>query len=120
MFDPQLQQCLTGDAGLTALVGASIFQGTAPQTIASPYVVWWDVFGMYGLNLACPPETKSARIQIDCFSSQQKQARLIKEAVCTAIWNAGQGEVINDYCEPFGDVSRFYRWIVEVEFVLNS
>jgi hypothetical protein len=120
MFDPDTQSELTASADLVALVQNKIYTEDAPQGTPAPYVCSWNVDGIRGGNLSEAAETKNVRVQIDIYGSTKKQARQIRDLVCKAIDDAGQGDVINDFLQQGqNEISRLYQWIVEVEYVVN-
>lgn len=120
MFDPDTQKELIASADLVAIVPGKIFSEDAKQGTAAPYISHWIVDGIRGANLTTSAETKSVRVQIDIFGSTKAQARQVRDLVCKAIDDAGQGDVINDFLvQGQNEISRLYQWIVEVEYVVN-
>jgi hypothetical protein len=111
---PPVQQTLTAASAVTAIVGSRIYQSIAPQDITQPYVVWSVVTSAPGNNLSETPEYDDQRVQIDCWSTNQSQARQLGQAVRDAI------EVYthivygpwNDY-EPD---TKLHRWSMDSEW----
>lgn len=77
---------LSGDAGLTALVGVRIWPSVASEGTSTPYVVYAPIFheGIYGLDGEATNQSR-ARVQIDCYSEDPDEAAAIARAVIAAI-----------------------------------
>jgi hypothetical protein len=111
---PPVQSTLLAAAAVTAIVGQRVYQSIAPQDITQPYVVWSVVTSAPGNNLSETPEYDDQRVQIDCWSTNQSQARQLGQAVRDAI------EVYthivygpwNDY-EPD---TKLHRWSMDAEY----
>jgi hypothetical protein len=111
---PPVQQTLTAASAVTAIAGNRIYQSIVPQDQTQPYVVWSVVTSAPGNNLSETPEYDDQRVQIDCWSMNQSQARQLGQAVRDAI------EVYthivygpwNDY-EPD---TKLHRWSMDAEY----
>lgn len=117
MMLPPVQSTLEGSGAIAAIVGDRIFQTQAPQDKARPYVVWWIPSSIPGNNLSCLPEYDDQRVQIDCYSKSQIEARALAEAVRDAV-EAKTNIVFGPWTE-FESETLLYRWSMDAEY-LNS
>jgi hypothetical protein len=81
---------LSGDAGLTTLVGESIYPSHVSEGTATPFVVYSTVFheGIYHLD--GDTDLTRARMQVDCYAEDPDTASSIALAVIAAIPETGR------------------------------
>lgn len=70
---------LTQDAGLTAHVGERIYPGNAPQTVATPYIVFFKVDSSPEQSHQGNSHLERARFQFDIFDASIYECKLIAE-----------------------------------------
>jgi hypothetical protein len=112
---PPVQQTLSGASGVTAIVGARIYQSVAPQDTAQPYVVWTLVSGVPGNNLSDTPEYDDQRVQIDCWSLSASQCRQLAEAVRDAI--EAQTHIVFGPWSDYESDTKLHRWSMDAQYL---
>lgn len=111
---PPVQATLTGSPDVVAIAGTRISQTVAPQDQARPYIVWTLISGVPQNNLSDRPERDDQRIQIDCYSADQSQAR----ALCKAARDAIETEthIVLGPWTAFEDDTNLFRWSFDAEY----
>lgn len=110
---PDVYRVLRSSSALVAIVGEKIYRTVAPEnqdgtTVAAPYVVWSIVSALPENNLSDLPDTDNARIQIDCYSLKQVQARQMCDAAQAAI--EAVTHVVFGPAETREDDTKLFRW----------
>jgi hypothetical protein len=86
---PNLTAILTGNTAVHAICGDSVFRTFAEGVPVAPYIVWTIISGVPENNLSDLPDFDDARIQVDCYSKSQQQARQLGEAAQAALETLG-------------------------------
>jgi hypothetical protein len=111
---PPVRETLLAASAVTAIVAQRVYQQEAPQDAADPYVVWAVVSGVPGNNLSDTPEYDDQRIQIDCWSDNQAQARQLGEAVRDAI--EAQTHIVFGPWSDRDQDTKLWRWSMDAEY----
>lgn len=116
---PDVRAILAASSPLVAIVGDKIYRTAAAETAAGtpvppPYVVWSIVAAIPENNLSELPDTDNARIQIDCYSDSQPQARAMAQATQAAI--EAVTHVIFGPTETKEDDTKLWRWSMDASF----
>lgn len=114
---PPVQQTLLAASAVTAIVGQRVYQQVAQQDTTQPYVIWAVVTSAPGNNLSQTPEYDDQRIQIDCWSPSQSQARLLGQAVRDAIET--QTHIVYGPWSDYETETKLYRWSMDAEYWLD-
>lgn len=109
---PPIQNALAGASALTT-ISNRIYQTIAPEGAQRPYTVWTLVSAVPELQLPAPPETDDQRVQVDCYSESQTQARQMIQAAADACEVVGD-IVFGPWCS-FEEETRLFRWSFDVE-----
>lgn len=89
-LNPPIYALLQADATVTGLVGDRVYpSGDAPETVASPYVVWSVVASVPEPLLDGAPPTDQYRVQVDCWATARAAAHATATAVRDALEQAG-------------------------------
>jgi hypothetical protein len=111
---PPVQQALAASSAVTTIVGTRIYQTVAPQDAALPYIVWMVVSGSPGNNLSDLPDYDDQRVQVDCYSANQAQARQLGEAARYAI--EAQTHIVFGPWSDFEADTKLFRWSMDCEW----
>jgi len=76
---------LSGDGGVSALVGTKIHPHIVPEGTALPYITYSMVVGTPFNKLAGRTGLEKKRIQVNCWASTYAAAKALAEAVKTAL-----------------------------------
>ena len=104
---PNLTAILTGDTATNAIVNGKVFRTFAEGTPAAPYIVWTIISGVPENNLSDLPDFDDARIQVDCYSGSQSQARQLGDAAQAALESLGY--VVFGPIETREEETQLYR-----------
>lgn len=85
IIEDAIQYHLTNYAGLSALVGTRIYYVTAPQNVATPYIVFFRVSSVPEYSLAGHSNLINARFQFDIYADTYYETRLIAAQIQLAI-----------------------------------
>ena len=84
-IETTLYGALSGAAGVTNLVSTRIYPQVAPDSAATPYIVYQVIVGMaHNLTNGAPASERKV-IQINCISNSYANAKAIAEAVKAAL-----------------------------------
>lgn len=97
-------------ASALSAITTSIYRGQASEDAIAPYVVWTIVSGVPENNVSGAPETDNARIQIDCYSDSQPQARQMAYAAMGAVEADSRANVIFGPVESRETNTKLWRW----------
>ena len=111
---PPVQATLAASSAVVAIAGTRISQLTAPQDQTRPYIVWSLVSGVPENNLSDLPDMDDMRAQIDCYSTDQSQARALCEAARDAI--EVETHIVFGPWNTFEDDTKLYRWSFDAEY----
>lgn len=101
---------LSGQAGVTNLVGKRIYTGTAPQGHNLPYITLFKVSEDRPHAMIIDPGIVRPRIQVSCWSTDYSNVKSISNAVRTAL---------QDYSLTTGGIT-FQRILFEDETNLTE
>jgi hypothetical protein len=120
-MDWPVNALLESSAAVVALLGAGtsqrVYEDTAIQDTAQPYVVWSTVGGTPENYVGELPGIDQARIQIDCYSKGKGQARDLARAVRDAI--EPTAHMIGTPISLYEAETKLYRYILEFDFLVN-
>ena len=85
MVEEHLYSRLSGFVGLTALVGARIHHGNAPQASATPYVVFGEITAERTSAMGVDTGLAHMRFQFDAWAVSRDSARAVKEQLRLAL-----------------------------------
>ena len=105
---------LSSASGVTAIVSDRIYRTQAKQDTARPYIVWSVVSATPENTLADRPEIDESRIQVDCYSESQSQARALSDAAQYAI--EGVANVVMGPLEFYEPDTMLYRFTFDAVF----
>jgi hypothetical protein len=114
---PRVDLILGAASGVTNIVSQKIYRTMAEETAVAPYVVWGIVSAAPENNLASDPEVDEARIQVDCYSLSQSQARTLCYAAVAAL--EPYYHVIFGPSETREDDTKLWRWMFHVTTFTN-
>ncbi len=110
-----VQALLIASAAVTAIVGDRIYKaGMAPQDVQRPYITMSVISNLPQLNVTQAADSDDRRIQIDVWHPDEKQARLLAQAVQDAIEE--DNDIIFGPVDGYDAVVRMYRWTMDAEF----
>lgn len=112
----RIQSILTA-ADVTAIVGTKIYRTQADETVAAPLVVWSIISASPENNLSASPEVDEARIQVDCYSAAQVQAKTLCDACVAAI--EGTFHVVFGPVESRDTDTKLWRWTFDCTAFTN-
>jgi len=111
MSVPNIYSILTSDSGVNAIVGNNVFNTTAEENTAAPYIVWKII--------TAPPETSldgdqivsNYRIQIDMYTKTPDDKYNLLGLVIVALKDYGYslGVTVDDY----EDATDLYRLSID-------
>lgn len=81
---------LTGDAGVTAIVGTKVFWNIVPQNTQLPYIRMQTISDPRPEHLKGLDAARVTRVQVDCFAAKYGTAREMSEKVITATRTPGE------------------------------
>ena len=87
-LETKLYSLLSANAGVLALVNTRIYPLVAPQEATMPFVVYTRVSSFRLYSLAGYSNLEYPRMQVDCYGTTYSEAKLLSEAVITAIRSA--------------------------------
>lgn len=105
-MNPKIYPLLSGNAALTALVGAEIWPITAPQTTVPPYLVFTPVGVSTEQYFASPDDVDYDRVSIDCWALDFTTADAIATAARKAL--EGHGYLISGFSD-YETETKLYR-----------
>ncbi len=76
---------LTGDAGVSAIVGTKVFMGAAEQDPARPYVVFSQISSVHENHLTAAAPLARTVIQVDCYETKPGLVDTLAAAVIAAL-----------------------------------
>lgn len=114
---PNVDKILSDASAVTNIVSNRIYRTLALQPTTAPYIVWSIVSTIPENNLADLPELDDARIQIDCYSVSQPQARTLSNAAQAAI--EAVTHVVMGPIEFFEPDTLLYRFTFDATFWTN-
>lgn len=80
-MESSFRALLTGDAALTALVGARIYWNAIPQNAADPCVVMYRVAGGPGIHMQGSDGLTNATVQIDVRATKVTDMWAVRDAI---------------------------------------
>jgi hypothetical protein len=113
-LETKLYTLLSGNAGVVALVATRIYPLTAPQEAAMPYVVYTRVSSGRLYSLTGYSNLEYPRMQVDCYGTTYSEAKLLSEAVVTAIRAATTFGTEQDDPQEMFEEDETYR--VSIDF----
>lgn len=116
MFPP-IYQIAAADAGVKAVLGSppDLFAfGDAPQGASRPYAVWQTISGVPENYLGQRPDMDSYRVQVDVYSLDSAQARVIAKALRDAL--EPHAHIVAWRGESRERETRLYRISFDVQF----
>jgi hypothetical protein len=90
-----------------------IYQTVVPEGAGRPYIVWFIVSAVPENQLSEDPEDDDQRVQVDCYSEQQPEARQIMQAAAEACET--QGHIVFGPWAGFEEDTRLFRWSFDLE-----
>lgn len=115
MMTPPLYAWLSADASVAALVGTRIYAaGRAPQGVAGDYITWQLVYGEPEVYVDERPDVDAHRVQIDCWSADEKRVIDLAIAVQTAL--ELHGNKLSDNDDSQDQETQLYRWSFDWQF----
>jgi len=113
---PPVYQTLMAAPAVTAIAGDRIHgSGYSTQGTDQPYIVWFTMITPYN-TLSCPPDSFSNRVQIDCYSRIEPQARQLFEAVMGAIEEFAD---MNFAMPEYEDKTGLYKWTLDFGWIVS-
>lgn len=85
MIEERLFTRLSGDAGLSALVGTRIYGGLLPQAVSLPAIIYFLVNDKPLNSLSGENARKNSRFQFDIYAETFSETRAIKAALLAAM-----------------------------------
>lgn len=86
---PNLFPLVSASAAVTALIGSNpcrfFRHGSAPQSVALPYVTHRTISAIPQNNLSGPPLADDGRVQVSCWSADPDDVEAVAAAVRAAI-----------------------------------
>lgn len=89
MMLPPIFPLLKSAPAVTAIVGTSpvkVYEGSAPDDAAAPYVVWIVAASAPENNLSDPPPADRVNLQVDCYHTRASSAAI--RTLATAVRDA--------------------------------
>lgn len=111
---PPVQGILEGWAALTAKVADRIFQGLIPEDVTGDRCVWAVISQVPQNNLSDLPEDDDQLIQLDGYSFDATNARLIGDAMRDAMESVTH--VVRGPEYAYEDDTKLHRWSLDAEF----
>jgi hypothetical protein len=106
---------LSGDAGVTALVGTRIYRRVLPQDSTLPAITYTQVSERPLVNLDGENTTRNARFQFDCFGSTDSAAEDLADALRAAmITDSVFASVRESQSDAYTDDAKQYQ--VSIDF----
>lgn len=81
MIEAAINELLTGDSAITALVGDRVYYMRSPQNAVYPNLTYQRRSTQRNRHLGGPSGLARATFQVDCWASTQKAARQLAELV---------------------------------------
>jgi hypothetical protein len=113
-IETDLYTTLSNNSGVTALVGARIYPGLAPESIAKPYLVYELVFGERLNTITGVDDATRKRIQINCHASTYASSKSVSDAVEAALEGDGYLELNYDL---YSAQTQLFTAIVDWSFL---
>lgn len=85
MIEERIFTRLSGNAGLSALVGSRIYGGTLPQNVTLPAIIYFLVNDKPLNSLSGENARKNGRYQFDIYAQTYRETKLIKAALLAAM-----------------------------------
>lgn len=112
MSVPNLFEILTGDAGVSAIVGTNVFNTTAKENTTAPYIVWFVVSSVPQTSLDGNTSIGHYRLQIDMFTKSPEDKYALGDAVQAAL--VDQGYSLGIAVDAYEDATDLYRLSLDV------
>jgi hypothetical protein len=99
-------------AGVSLATGG-VFQTTAKQGVAAPYIVWDEIISTTNNTLNGASNIQNTRIQVDCYAKTPDTRRTLRDAVTTAMAAATFKNVQLTSQHAFEADVKLYRAILD-------
>jgi hypothetical protein len=108
---PDIQSLLV--AALTSIT-PRIYRTEAEENATAPFAVWSIVSGVPENNISGAPENDNSRIQIDCYSLSQNQAKQMGYLAMAAVEAVNLANVIFGPVESREPDTKLWRWQFDI------
>lgn len=88
-IETSLYSTLTGDAGVSALIGTRVYPNLAPEGAAHPLVAYSVISGSHIDTIPGTGDTTRKLVQIDCHANTYSSAKAVAAAVISALEGDG-------------------------------
>jgi hypothetical protein len=95
-FQADLYAALSGNAGLTALIGTRLYPNEAPQDPTLPYVVYYEFATPREQLMDCSIGVSKPRIQYSIYAETYSSALAVADALRPALLGSGFMVVLED------------------------
>lgn len=118
-MNPVYSALLASNA-VKALIGSNPMRayghGNAPQDVAKPYVTFQTISGSPTNNISENPDNDNSRIQVNCWSTQESQAKQLCDAVRDAL--EVQTHIVFGPLDDYEPDTTLFRWLLHCEWWL--
>lgn len=104
-MDEALWTALTEDAGVSAIVGTSVYWSEYPQGAAVPAIVLNIVSGEDQPTLQGTDQVWTYRVQIDCYAMNRPEVRQLSRAVIDCLNGYRAGGILGAFIISQRDLS---------------
>lgn len=87
-LEPKIFTALTGDTGVSAIVGSRVYPVVIPQKAALPCVTYLRVSGPQEMSLSGHSGLESVRVQVDAWAESYETAKSLASAIQSALLGA--------------------------------
>ena len=99
-IETNLYSTLTGDSGVSSLIGTRVYPNLAPEGAANPLVTYQLVAGSREATIAGVGDAVRKRIQLSCHANTYSSAKAVAAAVISALEGDGYCELEYDLYDP--------------------
>ena len=99
-IETDLYSTLTGDAGVSSLVGTRVYPNPAPEGASKPLISYQLVAGTRISTIPGTGDAIRKRIQINCHANTYSSAKAVAAAVISALESDGYLELEYDIYDP--------------------
>lgn len=85
MIEPAIRSILVSDDAVKALVSDRVYFQIAPENLHEAFIVLQTVSDVPLVQLSAPANWSNGRVQVSCFASTYRGARLLADAVRIAL-----------------------------------
>ena len=119
MIESDIRSALIADAGLTAIVGDRIAAMVMNSGETRPYITYQLISGNRYNTLNGASDVRSARLQLNCFSTNYGQAKQISELVQDTLDNSTSFDSIFNGDQDLYDSTTKLFYVV-IDYTLHK